>query len=188
MDDMGVVDEIQDLLQKPGLEVERRVQFDWLTNKAPLEEGFELPSRLKYRLLALHSHLGGDVNKLHEKPLRHLHIDFRVNETTLLEVDHAEHFSSDRLASLSFYEDMTHRLDLGLYRQLCKEHHAEADAYRRSWEAVDFSFEGGRRAQRAFLDTVQDLLTAAHGYRLIRLPAPENEMTDTIELMLRVLL
>lgn len=188
MSNGNVVDEVEERLRSMGVDLDRGVTFDWLTNRTPVDEDAQIPSRVKYRLLALHGHLGGDFAALSDKPRRYLSVDFQVGETTLMEVDRLHHFTSERLASLGFYDDLEHRLDLGLYRKLCSQHRDSADAYQRSREASDFPFEGGRRAQRAYFDTVQDLLLPAKGYRLIRLPVPDNEITDVVEMTLRVLI
>jgi hypothetical protein len=183
-----VVDEVEQLLQDRGFRLERQVRFDWLTSRAPLEPDIELPSALKYRLLALHAQLGGDSTRMAMKRRHYLRFDLLVDDTTLIEVDESQHFTSARLTSLDFYDDTEHQLDVKSYRDLCEQYRESADSYMRGRDAVDFPFPGGRTAQRAYFDTTKDFLAAAHGYRLIRLPAPEGELTAFAELSLRVLL
>jgi hypothetical protein len=184
----NVVDEVRQLLQKRGFEVNHHVRFDWLTSRAPTETDVALPSQVKYRLLALHSRLGGDWSRLSTKRRQSLRVDIQVDSTTLIEVDEKQHFSSARLASLDFYDGVDHGLDLARYHELCSQYRDSADKYLHGREAVDFPFPGGRTAQRAYFDTTKDFLTAAHGYRLIRLPAPNGELTAAAELALRVLM
>jgi hypothetical protein len=88
---------------------------------------------------------------------------------------------------LDFYDGIDHGLDLSQYRDLCSQYRDSADKYLRGREAVGFSFPGGLTAQRAYFDTTKDMLAAAQGYRLIRLPAPDGELTGAAKLALRVL-
>ena len=182
-----VVDEVQEFLQQRGFEVDRKVRFDWLTSRAPTELDISLPSQIKYRLMALHARLGGDWPKLSSKRRHYLRVDLCVDATTLIEVDDTQHFSSARLDSLEFYDGLDHGLNVELYRQLCSQHQESADKYSRGREAVDFPFSGGRSAQRAYFDTTKDFLTVANGYRLIRLPVPNGELTSAADLALEAL-
>ncbi|MEE8406267.1 MAG: hypothetical protein V3S32_03875 [Acidimicrobiia bacterium] len=183
----SVVEEVQQLLQKRGFQVDRQVRFDWLTNRAPTEVDVPLPSQLKYRLVTLHARLGGDWSALTVKRRQHLRVDLQIDGTTLIEIDEKHHFSSRRLTSLDFYDGIDHGLDLSQYHGLCSQYQDSADKYLRGREAVDFPFPGGLTAQRAYFDTTKDMLAAAHGYRLIRLPAPDGELTGAAKLALRVL-
>ncbi len=182
------VDEVGQLLQKRGFGVSRQVRFEWLNSRAPTEADVLLPPKIKYRLLALHARLGGDWSRLRMKRRHYLRVDIQVDATTLIEVDEKQHFSSARLTSLDFYGGIDHGLDLNMYYELCSQYRDSADKYLRGREAVDFPFTGGRTAQRAYFDTTKDLLAAAHGYRLIRLPAPSGELTAAARLALRVLI
>lgn len=179
--------EAMQLLRRRGLDVEESVRFDWLTSKTPIEPGSEIPAQLKYRLIALHKKLGGDWSRLPRKRLQYLRIDLKVGESTLIELDTLQHFSSARLTTLDMYDGLDHSLDIDAYRQLCLQYREEADKYQRTREAPDFPFEGGRTAQTAYFDAAKDLIPAAFGYRLIRIPLPEGELTEAAKLALRVL-
>jgi hypothetical protein len=184
----NVADQVHSLLEESGQEVERGVRFDWLTNRAPVEDGANVPPRITYRLTALHTRLGGDWARLGAKHKQRLEFDFLVNQYTLVVVDERKHFTSARLTSLDFYDGLEHILDVERYRQLCLEFRESADSHERSRRASDFPFPGGNAAQRAYFDTAKDLLTPVHGYRLVRLPAPTGELTKSIEQTLDVLL
>jgi hypothetical protein len=184
----SVLDQVGAALDEMGVRAERRIGFDWITNRVPAEDDMGIPPRVKYRLIRLHEQLGGEWSRLENKRRRPLYFDFSIDSSTLLEIDHKHQFTSERLLTLSFYEGLDHHLNLDEYRRVCEEYRDQADSYKRSSEAVDFPFSGGRRAQRAYFNVVQDLLAPAFGYRLVRLPAPENEMTENLSLALRVLL
>ncbi|MEA1902175.1 MAG: hypothetical protein U9N56_01475 [Actinomycetota bacterium] len=117
-----------------------------------------------------------------------LRIDAQVDDSTLIELDTKQHFSSARLSTFPFYEGMQHDLDLEKYRELCSQYGEAADRSQRTREAVGFAFPGGRIAQRAYFDACKDLLAAAYGYRLIRIPILDGEFTSEARLALKTLL
>jgi hypothetical protein len=114
----NVADQVHSLLEESGQEVERGVRFDWLTNRAPLEDGANVPPRITYRLTALHTRLGGDWARLVAKHKQGLEFDFLVNQDTLVVVDERKPTSA-RLTSLGFCDGLEHILDVERYRQLC---------------------------------------------------------------------
>lgn len=170
-----------------GIASRRNVTFGWVTNRSPLGDEFPAPPRVKYRLMAIHIRLGGDWSRLEQKRQQPLSFDFQVDDT-LIEIDRRYHFSSARMSTLDFYEDLDHTLDLDQYRELCSRFSGDADRYQSTRETADFPFPGGRTAQRAYFDAAKDLLSAAHGYRLIRLPAADDELVESIGTRLRLLL
>lgn len=171
-----------------GISVQRAVPFKWVTNRSPLGDEFPAPPRVRYRLMAIHARLGGDWLKMERKRTMPIRFDFQVDDATLIEVDRRHHFSSARMSTLAFYEDLDHSLDVDLYRDLCSKFSTAADRYRSTRESSDFPFPGGRTAQRAYFDAAKDLLAPAYGYRLIRLPAADDDLIESIGLRLRVLL
>jgi len=177
--------QVEQILTDLGIAAERNVAFNWMTNRAPLGDDFPAPPRVRYRLMAIHARLGGDWSRLEEKRPTSLRFNFQVNDKTLIEVDSRFHFSSARMSTLDFYDDLDHSLDVGLYRELCLRFSTTADRYRSRREAPDFPFPGGRAAQRAYFDAAKDLLAAAYGYRLVRLPAADEDLIESIGLTLR---
>lgn len=148
----------------------------------------QLLRRVRYRLMAVHARLGGDLSALEQKRHTPLRFDFQVDDKTLIEVDRKEHFSSYRMSSLEFYDGLNHDLDIDSYRKLCSKFADSADRYSANRDTPDFPFPGGRSAQRAYFDAAKDLLVPANDYRLIRLPAADEELIESIGLRLRVLL
>ena len=183
----NVVSTVEQILADLGIASQRSVAFGWVTNRSPLGDDFPAPPRVRYRLMAIHARLGGDWSRLEQKRLRPISFDLQVGDI-LIEIDRRYHFSSARMSTLDFYEDLDHTLDLDQYRELCSRFSGDADRYRSTREAADFPFPGGRTAQRAYFDAAKDLLSAAYGYRLIRLPAADDELVKAIGLRLRVLL
>jgi hypothetical protein len=181
-----LVSNVEEILSELGISFQRDVSFEWITNRPPLGDDFPAPPRVRYRLMAVHARLGGDWTRLERKGRRPLRFDFQVNDTTLVEVDQRQHFSSARMVTLDFYEDLDHAIDVNQYRELCSRFSSAADQYQSQREAPDFPFPGGRTAQRAYFDTAKDLLSAAYGYRLIRLPAADDALIESIGLTLRV--
>jgi hypothetical protein len=184
----NVISTVGQILVELGIAAERNVACDWVTNRSPLGDDLPAPPRLRYRLMAIHARLGGDWSRLEEKRRRPLLFDFQVDDKTLIEVDRRRHFSSSRMATLDFYDDLDHMLDVNLYKELCSKFSSAADRYQSKRGASDFPFPGGRTAQRAYFDVAKDLLSSAYGYRLIRLPAADEELIESIGLSLRVLL
>jgi hypothetical protein len=174
------------LLRELGVETEQNVGFRWMSNRVPLSG--EVPPRIRYRLIAVHTRLGGEWSELEKKRAMPLRFDFRVEDTILVELDTRHHFSSARRTTLDFYDGLRHSLDFNSYRDLCNTFSTEADRYQAKREALDFPFPGGRTAQRAYFDFAKDVLAPAHGFRLIRIPVANEEQVEKLELRLRVLL
>jgi hypothetical protein len=181
----NVVSTVEQILRDLNLTPQRKVTFDWVTNRSPLGDDFPAPPRVRYRLMAIHTRLGGDWSRLEQKRRRPISFDFQV-DGILVAVDQRYHFSSARMTTLAFYEDLDHRLDVNQYHELCSRFSANADRYQSKRETPDFPFQGGRTAQRAYFDAAKDLLVAAHGFRLIRLPAADDDLIESIGLTLRV--
>ncbi|VXC05930.1 hypothetical protein ARTHRO9V_200159 [Arthrobacter sp. 9V] len=107
---------------------------------------------------------------------------------TLIEVDEAQHFTSFRLHTFSFYPDVPLGFDVKEYSSLCRRHSQSADKYRRAKSAAAFGV-GGRQRQRAYYDALRDLATTAMGHPpLIRIPAPDGNGKAAFERNLERLL
>lgn len=176
------------MVEKAGLPITPNVGYPWITNRVPTGDDASTPGRVLYRLSALHVRLGGDWEMRLAKRESQLRFDFRVRDDTLIEVDPIYHFTSARLSTLDFYDGVESHLDVAKYRELCKEHADDAARSFGSKGTRDFPFDGGRAAQAAYFDFAKDVLAPAHGFRLVRLPAPQGELTSELALTLRVLL
>jgi hypothetical protein len=165
-----------------GVELVWKPRFPWLSGKGHIEPAAQsAPSRTLDRLAAIHEALGGDPSLLRAKRRKEPESDFLWGERTIIELDEFQHFSTARLRSLDFYGGFRVGFDVVRYRRLCNEHRARADKYRASKEAKDFPVPGSRTAQRAYLDTVRDLIGPAMEYRVIRIPAPEEDVEMAVQ-------
>lgn len=157
--------------------LEQSVSLGWLSGRGHLEPGAaDAPGAVRERLGQIHAALGGRSEILEAKRAARTTVDFLLGERTIIELDEIQHFTAERLVSLNHYKGVQTVVDVDVYRSLCVRWRDEAG---RAWakkQAADFPFPGGRRAQRAYLDSVRDLLAPAFGYHLIRVPAPEREV------------
>lgn len=173
---MGATEELFfDLATKAGLTLARRQSVPGLTSRGHLESIARdlVPEDNLSRLARIYAALGGDEQLLATKRAVSLKIDFLdLEKGFAVEVDEIQHFTTDRERSLGDYPDDT-PIDLGTYRATIAAWKARADRYRAAKPAADFPHAGGRRAQRAYLDAVRDLVLPALGYTLVRVPAPE---------------
>ena len=164
-----------------GIDLEPAAGLSWLSGLGHTEpEAESAPPPVLEQLAALHNALGGSYEFLLGKRRRELPVDFTLSGRVVVELDEFQHFTSSRLTSLDYYDDFDHDLDIPQYRRLCSRNLAHADAYRRTKQAVDFPFPGGRTAQRAYFDACRDLLGPAFGYRVIRIPAPSRNVMAAV--------
>jgi len=162
------------LAEAAGLPLERQVAIDGLTNRGHVDPALKEETSVIATLASIHEGLGGNPTLLADKRSVQLKVDFFLRELDVyIELDEVQHFTSDRLRSLAYYSEAAAVPDVSSYRSLIAEWHERADAYRAAKRAADFPAPGGRRAQRAYLDAVRDLVIPALGHTLIRLPAPE---------------
>jgi hypothetical protein len=118
-------------------------------------------------LSAIYSRLKGDRAVLQSARSNLLLAVDLVHEPTgtLIEVDEAVHFTSDRLAAL----------DLNQYKELCRACSAKTDGFARGLPAKGFGF-GGVQRERAYHDALRDLATPAMGHpRLVRIVALDSD-------------
>jgi hypothetical protein len=164
------------LTAQEGLDPGHRLP--WLTNRGHLHlEQIGAPIGLVNRLREIYLALGGDEDALASKragsdPTP----DFLYGPSSqLLELDEIQHFTSDRKLTLEMYPDAVDLgFDIKTYRDLCETWSPTGDRYRATKQTRDFPHAGGRRAQRAYFDTLRDLAAPALGNGpVIRIPAPE---------------
>lgn len=121
--------------------------------------------------------LGGDAYDLELGAHRPLPMDWVLPEHHLIiEVDESQHFTSDRLITLDAYPaDVDVCFDVEEYKELCRILRAGSDRYRAAKPARGFRRNGGRRAQRAYFDSVRDLAAPELGWRVFRVPAGHGD-------------
>jgi hypothetical protein len=139
----------------------------------------------------LHAALGGNRRALARRsdaPLRAGLLSSSAGQ--LVEVDDVEHFTTDRLRSLSLYPmSTTFGFDLDVYRALIETWRARAAAvFTRRW-SPDFDFAGGRRAERAYQDALRDLLTPIFtGLPLLRIASPDHDVRSAADRLVPALI
>ena len=129
-------------------------------------------------LSAIYSRLKGDRAVLQSARSNLLLAVDLVHEPTgtLIEVDEAVHFTSDRLAALDLYPpNVAVGFDLNQYKELCRACSAKTDGFARGLPAKGFGF-GGVQRERAYHDALRDLATPAMGHpRLVRIVALDSD-------------
>ncbi len=173
---MGATEELfAELAEEAGLGLVRSVSIEGVTGRGHADLGLEsiVQADALAALASIHAALGGDADLLSSKRPVALRMDFMdADRRLVIEVDEIQHFTTDRRNTLKLYPSVTEK-GLLAYIPLLSAWCGTADRYRAKKTAADFPFEGGRRAQRAYLDAVRDLVLPALGYALVRVPAPE---------------
>lgn len=82
----------------------------------------------------------------------------------IFEFDEFQHFSSARLSTLDLYpKRIKLNFSISDWKKYCVVNRQKADRYRYTKTTTDFDFEGGRTAQRAYLDCFRDFLPSENG-------------------------
>jgi hypothetical protein len=143
-----------------GVSIETEKSFGWFKNKHT-PEGFGIYFSLIDRIFKM---LGGDPDSSKRSRLLKCDAYLAAPLNCFFEFDEYQHFSTARLKALELYP---HDLELGFsvqeYKNYCLKHRDRADKYRHKLRKADFNFEGGRTAQRAYLDCFHDILPLLHG-------------------------
>jgi len=136
-------------------------KFDWFINKHQVEH-----FKTNFQIIDnIFNSLKGNREALEKKGKRALDCDayFGGEYNFIFEFDEYQHFSSARFKTFEYYpSDLKLNFNINQWKKYCLENKARADKYRKSKTTVDFNFEGGRTAQRAYLDCFRDLLPQFH--------------------------
>jgi hypothetical protein len=138
------------------------ISFDWFINMHTKQHFKDFYPAIE----AIFKSLNGDLAANQSKRTMPLDCDayFGGKYNFIFEFDEFQHFSSSRLKTLGLYpSNVRVSFDLQSYKQLCQTHRNDADRYRHSKKTKDFNFEGGRTAQRAYLDCFRDFLPLLNG-------------------------
>jgi hypothetical protein len=112
--------------------------------------------------------LNGDITANQGKRTQCLECDayFGGQYNLIFEFDEHQHFSSARLKTLELYPtELKVNFSVDEWENKCRLYKEKADKYRKSKTTSDFNFQGGRTAQRAYLDSFRDLLPQQHGLK-----------------------
>ena len=151
---------LYDLLCKRFGSVDCEVKFPWLV--VPTRDGMQEPLSIIWE--ALHTMRGFDNFAVPKQSLR---CDFVIpSEKLIVEYDERQHFTSPRAIALDLYpRDLTLGFNREEWIKAC-----------RTINATDPS-PPHRDEQRAFYDSLRDILAAENGYRLIRFRQGEFDWT-----------
>ncbi|SMG45066.1 hypothetical protein [Arenibacter troitsensis] len=154
---------ITEILEKSlNQRAETDCKFDWFVNS---HSEFHFGKYFK-NIHKIFQGLNGNLFANQNKRTSYLRCDayFGGKYNFIFEFDEYQHFSSARLATLDNYPK---RIKLNFsksdWRKYCLANRLRADRYRYSKTATDFNFEGGRTAQRAYLDCFRDFLPCENG-------------------------
>lgn len=156
---------IEGLLQNSlNIVIDKKKRFPWLKNK-PAPEDFD---KFYGVAMDIFNALGGNEKGLGRKRLIRLVPDCYLPPpyNCLFEFDEIQHFTEYKLKALQLYPDqIQYGFDLDYYKRLCQKYSQEAlrkgaGTYRAP--KVEFPFENGRAAQRAFFDMFRDFLPTLH--------------------------
>ena len=145
-----------------GENAQTDIKFDWFVNK-------HLKQHFKENFTTIDQifkNLNGDLSANQAKRLTQLECDayFSGKFNFIFEFDEFQHFSTARLKTFEFYpSNLLLNYPFSEWKALCNANKIKADKYRQSKTTVDFNFNGGRTAQRAYLDCFRDLLPAENG-------------------------
>lgn len=146
---------------------ETNKKFDWLINKHLVEnfgEYFDLITRIFVKL-------NGNNEGMLSKKVRSLSPDCYFGETQnfIFEFDELQHFTEYKKNVLELYpKDIMYGFDVAKYIEYCNIYSIEAlkkgpAGYRKP--KIEFPYENGRAAQRAFFDAFRDLLPTKYGLK-----------------------
>jgi hypothetical protein len=136
-------------------------------------------------LAMVHQELGGDARILETKVRRNPPTPDLVHEQfgCIIEVDEVQHFTTARARSFDFYSaQVVLGFNLDEYIELIRRWRSKGDRAFAHKKAADFPNVGGRQAQRAYNDTLRDLLAPYFtGHPIIRIPLPDRSMRGALD-------
>lgn len=178
---LGLHRDLHRLAVGAGLPIALGTPVTWLSGRGHLNPAVVAAAgdREIAALADIHRTLGGSAAALASKrpgnpPTPDL---IHVPTGCLIEVDEIQHFTTARLRSLDLYPPTTLGFDLDEYRATTLRHKAQGDKAFAHKVSVDFPQFGGRQAQRAYNDSLRDLLAPTFtGHGVIRISAPERRI------------
>jgi len=165
----------------------------WLSGRGPLNEVVQsaAPASIIAALAKIHEELGGQTALLAAKragnpPTPDL---IHVPTGSIVEVDEEAHFTSARERSLGFYPTYAELgFEMSDYLDLITTWRPKADRAYAHRTSSDFPSPGGRQAQRAYNDSLRDLLAPTFtGRPVVRIAVPDRSLTGVVERLVRAL-
>ena len=163
--------EILDLIDKTiEMKSIRQKTFEWLKNDHTLIEYIDVKEFLDKIFIKLN----GDIEGLRVKGKRELRVDAFYSEiNVVIEIDELQHFTNYRMDTLNLIKEYEYKnlgFDIEKYSEYCKICYEKAIkkgqvGYRK--QTKDFPQEFGRCMQRAYFDTIRDLIIPKHSNKPI---------------------
>ena len=182
----GIHHDFARIAQANGIPLEVDVPQAWLTRRGHLEPIVQerAPADVLTVLATIFTELGGDLVRLERNKGGNPSAPDLIHAELgcIVELDELPHFTSARRRSLALYPPDTQLLfELAEYRALIDRHCAEADAVMARETTKEFPLSGGRVAQRAYQDSMRDLLAPTFtGYPVIRIAVPDHSLRGVL--------
>jgi len=175
-----------DVATAAGIQLELGRPVPWLSGRGHHNETVlrDAPTEVVEVLAGIHRTLGGHDDVLRTKRAANPPTPDLVHVPTgcFVEVDEVQHFTTARETALRLYPPA---LDLGFdvpeYLELIERWRPKADAAYAHRTSSDFPQVGGRQAQRAYNDSLRDLLAPTFtGYPVVRIAVPGRSMDGAL--------
>jgi len=184
---------VADLASVEGIELVPGRAVRWLSGRGHLNDEVQsaAPASMIAALAKIHEDLGGEAALLAAKragksPTPDL---IHVPTGSIVEVDEVQHFTSARERSPGLYPtDAELAFKTSDYLELITTWRSKADRAFAHKTSSDFPSPGGRQAQRAYNDSLRDLLAPTFtGHPVVRLAVPDRSLTGVAERLAQAL-
>lgn len=184
---------VAELARAEGIELVPGRAVPWLSGRGHLNALVQSAAAASTiaALGRIHEELGGDAALLAAKragksPTPDL---IHVPTGSIVEVDEVQHFTSARERSLGLYPtDSELAFKMSDYFAVIATWRSKADRAFAHKTSSDFPSSGGRQAQRAYNDSLRDLLAPTFtGHPIVRLAVPDRSLTGVAERLARAL-
>lgn len=184
---------VAELASAEGIELVPGRAAQWLSGRGHLNDVVKsaAPASIIAALAKIHEDLGGKAALLAAKragspPTPDL---IHVPTGSIVEVDEVQHFTSARERSLGLYPSCAELgFEMSDYLDLITTWRPKADRAYAHRTSSDFPSPGGRQAQRAYYDSLRDLLAPTFtGHPVVRLAVPDRSLTGVVERLARAL-
>ena len=185
----GLHHDVLDSALSAGLPLTLGRSVPWLSARGHLDPVVvdRAPASVVAALAEIHLRLGGDAAVLRAKAPRPSPTPDLVHTELgcIVEVDEVQHFTTARLSSLDSYPvAVPLGFDADDYRAHIREWRSKGDAAFAHKLSKDFPNRGGRQAQRAYNDSLRDLLAPTFtGFPVIRIAAPGRSLNGVVRIL-----
>lgn len=179
--------EVLRLGRAAGLPLTLGRSLSWLTGRGHFNDVVQrdVPRSIVAALTQIHLNLGGDAVALETKRAGNPPTPDLIHSELgcVIEVDEVQHFTSARLQTLDLYpSDVPLGFDLAQYRSHVQHWRSKGDRAFAHKVSSDFPQPGGRQAQRAYNDSLRDLLAPTFtSHPVIRIAVPTRSLAGVVD-------